>query len=190
MKKAILFFESIPGVAVVTALLLLIPLVAMQFTGEVNWSVSDFIIMGIVIFSTGAAYVLIARFAPNFIYKAAIASAIGSTFLIIWVNLAVGLIGSGPNTGNMMYIGVVAVALFGTFLSRFTPAGMERAMFATALALVLHTVIALLMKMDEYPDSSVKEIIAVNAFFATLFSVSGLLFRFVALTHSSEKSKV
>jgi hypothetical protein len=36
--------------------LLLIPLVAMQFTNQVNWSVDDFIIMGFLL--TAAAFLL------------------------------------------------------------------------------------------------------------------------------------
>jgi hypothetical protein len=43
--------------------------------------------------------------------------------------------------------------------------------------------------MHQYPGSSVVEIIGVNTFFATLFSISGLLFRFVALQQSKEKSE-
>lgn len=188
MKQKIHFFQTIPGVAVATGLFLLIPLVAMQFTTEVNWSVGDFLVMGILIFSTGLAFVLLTRYAPNFIYRAAIASAIGSTFLLIWVNLAVGLIGSGPNPGNLMYLGVLAIIIIGTYLARFTPRGMERVMLATSGSLVLLAIVALLMNMQHYPGSSVKEIILVNAFFGALFAISGLLFRYLAL-ESSEKSQ-
>ncbi len=188
MKQKIHFFLTIPGVAVVTGLLLLIPIVAMQFTKDVNWSVIDFLVMGVLIFSTGLAFVLIIRNSQNFIYRVAIASAIGSTFLLIWVNLAVGLIGSGPNPGNLMYLGVLAVIIIGTYLARFTPRGMERAMLATSGSLVLLAIVALLMNMQQYPGSSVKEIILVNAFFGALFAISGLLFRYLAL-ESSEKSQ-
>src|SRR6188508_503896 len=125
--------QSILWVALITALLLCIPLVAMLFTDEVNWSVVDFIIMGILIFSTGFAYVLLTRLSPNIIHRFAVALAIGSTFLLIWVNLAVGLIGSGPNAANLMYIGIVAIVIIGTFFSRFTMKGMERVMFTTAI---------------------------------------------------------
>ena len=36
-----------------TGLLLLIPLIAMQFTDQVNWSLSDFAVMGVLLISTG-----------------------------------------------------------------------------------------------------------------------------------------
>jgi hypothetical protein len=181
MKKQRKFFESIPGIATLTILILLVPLTAMQFTDEVDWNVTDFIIVGALLFGTGTSYVLITRYMWNMVYKAAVALALGSTLFMVWANLAVGLIGAGPNPGNLMYMGVVAVAVIGTFLSRFTPGGMERVMYAVVLALVLVAVIALLANMHEYPGSSVTEILTVNGFFAFLYVISGLLFRYVAL---------
>jgi hypothetical protein len=175
------FSQSILSVAAVTMLLLLIPLVAMQFTNEVKWGVADFIIIGMLLFGAGFSYVLITRYTDSILQRIAVGSAIGTTLLMIWANLAVGLIGSGPNPGNLMYLGVIGVVIIGTVLSGFTAKGMERTMFATALALVVLTGIALLAGMQHYPDSSVESIICVNAFFAVLFAVSGLLFRFVAL---------
>lgn len=170
-------------VALATAFLLCIPFVAMQFTNEVNWSIADFIIMAVLIFVTGLSYVLLTRSSADILNRIAFALAIGSTFFLVWVNLAVGLIGSGPNAANLMYIGIVAIVIVGTFLSRFTPKEMERVMFTASIALVLFIVIQLLAKMYEYPGSSVREIIGVNTFFAILFAVPGLLFRYLRLRH-------
>ncbi len=188
MKKDVPFIFTLPGVVVATLAILLIPFVAMQFTEEVNWSPADFIIMGVLIFSTGLAYTLITRYMPNLIHKAAYAGAVGSTFLLIWVNIAVGLIGGGPHVGNFMYIGVVAVVIIGTYLSRFTAKGMELTMFAATGTLVLIAIIALMAGMQDYPGSSVMEIIGVNAFFAVLFAVSGLLFRFISIAQPEQKA--
>lgn len=188
MKSQLAFLHTIPGVALITGLILMIPLIAMQFSNEVNWDATDFIVMGALLFGTGSAYVLLTRQLPNLVNRLAFASAIGSTFLLIWVNLAVGLIGGGPNAGNLMYIGVVAVALVGTYLSNFTAKGMGHAMLATAFAIMIVAVIALLTGMQNYPGSSVGEIIGVNAFFAFLFLVSALMFRFAALQQSNAKS--
>ena len=180
MEKQVKFYQSIPAVVLGTGLLLIVPLVAMQFTDEVDWSVSDFIIAGALLFGTGVLFVLVLRAPENIIYKSGMGLAIGATFLMIWADLAVGLIGSGPNPGNLMYIGVLAVLIIGIYLSHFKPAGLERAMFASALSLVLLTLIALLANRNNYPQSSVIEIIGVNLFFATPYIVSGLLFRYVA----------
>lgn len=180
MEKQRKFYRSILIVALATALILMVPLVAMQFTEEVDWNIPDFIVMGALLFGTGFSFVLLTRSAPNVAYRAGVALGIGTAFLMVWTNLAVGLISSGPNAGNLMYAGVLAVGFIAAMLSGFKAAGMERAMYATALALVLHSVIALLAGMQEYPGSSVTAITGVNGFFATLFAVAGLCFRYAA----------
>jgi hypothetical protein len=167
-------------IALITVSVLVLPLIAMQFTDEVRWGVADFVAMGLLLFSAGIAYVVITRHLPGFIPKIAIASAVGSTFLLLFVNLAVGLIGGGPNPGNLMYGGVVAVVIVGSFLSRFTSRGMEYTMFAASASVVLVGAIALLAGMQHYPGSSYGEILGISGFFAVLFAVSALLFRFEA----------
>lgn len=181
MEKQIKFYHSIPAVALVTVLILIVPLVAMQFTAEVNWSVSDFIVMGALLFGTGVLFMLVMRLSSSIAYKVAMGLAVGATFFMVWVNLAVGLIGGGPHAGNLMYAGVILVLIVGIYLSRFTAAGMARTMYLTAGTFAVLTAIAFIAKMYEYPGSSVREIVGVNAFFATPFVVSGLLFRYVAL---------
>lgn len=190
MKNKTTFSKSILGVALGTILILVVPAVAMQFTDEVNWSVIDFITMGALIFGTGTSFVVVLRYATNNIYKVAMVGAFGTTFLMIWANLAVGLIGSGPHWGNMMYMVVFAVVIIGSTRSRFSERGMERVMYGSAITLVLIAIIALVANMDASSGSSVNEIIAVNGFFATLYVISGALFRLAALENSAEKSTV
>ncbi len=175
MKKLKLY-QSILGLVIVTLSLLMIPWIAMFFTDEVNWSPLDFLVMGVLLFSTGLAYILITRQSANIMYRAAFGLAIGTTLLLVWANLAVGLIGSGPNPGNFLYIGVLAVGIIGSIRARFQAARMERAMFDTAVALLLVVVVALISGMHEYPQSSVIEVIGVNLFFATPYAIAGLLF--------------
>jgi hypothetical protein len=186
MKNETTFIQSIIRVALGTILLLLVPYVAMQFTNEVNWSPADFIIMGALLFAIGFSFVLATRFVSNIVYKIAISFALGSTFLMVWSNLAVGLIGGGAHWGNFMYMGVLAVGIIGTILSRLTPGGIEWTMYGMSFTFVLIAAIALFANMQEYPGSSVLEIIGVNGFFALLYAVSGLLFRFVALEQSKQ----
>jgi hypothetical protein len=81
-------------VVLVSLGILLIPLVAMQFTKEVTWTASDFIFAGILLIGTGLAYVGVTAVRKDPVYRSAVAAAIGTTFLLIWVNVAVGVIGS------------------------------------------------------------------------------------------------
>lgn len=185
MQKQAKIYPSLALVALATGLLLMVPFIAMQFTNEVNWSATDFIIMGILLFSAGASYVVVARHAVNLVHRLAVVSAIGSTFVLIFVNLAVGIIGSGPNPGNLLYIAVVLLVITGTFVSRFTPRGMELTMFASAFSVMLIAIIALVVGMQAYPGSSALEIVAVNVFFLVLFGLSGLLFRVAGMLQTA-----
>jgi hypothetical protein len=112
-------------------------------------------------------------------YRAAVGVALAVAFLLAWVNLAVGIIGSEDNPANLMYVGVLAVGIVGATIARFRPHGMARALFVTALAQALVAVIALIAGLG-LPWSPPVEILGVNGFFVALFVGSGLLFRYAA----------
>lgn len=170
-------YRSVGGVAVVAALILLLPLLAMQFTDEVVWSLYDFVVAWVLLFSAGLTYKLVAGKMGNIMYRAAVGVAVATALLLIWMNLAVGLIGSEDNSANLMYVGVLAVGIFGTIISRLQPHGMAKTLFAMAFAHVLVAIIALIAGLHLSPNSSVAEILGVNGFFAVLWVASALLFR-------------
>lgn len=153
--------------------LLLVPLVAMQFTDEVNWSVADFVVFGAMLACAGGAFELAARMTRNTAYRAAVAVALAAAFLLVWANGAVGIIGSEDNPANLMFGGVLAVGLVGAAVARFRPEGMARALVATALAQALVAVVAAVAGMGY--------IFAATAFFGALWLASAWLFRRAAL---------
>ncbi len=124
-------------------LILLVPLIAMQFTDEVMWDLADFIFMGILLAGVGIVLELTARKTGNSAYKTGVALALAAAFITIWVNGAVGIIGNEDNDANLMYYGVLLVGVIGALIARFEAAGMVRAMVATAVAQGLVFVIAL-----------------------------------------------
>ncbi len=127
----------------IAALLLLLPLVAMLFTEEMAWGLGDFVLFGGMLLAACGTYELAARLTGNNSYRAAVGVALATAFILVWMNLAVGIIGSEENPANLMYGGVLAVGLVGALLARFQPQGMARALVGTALAQALVAVIAL-----------------------------------------------
>lgn len=165
-------------VALATASILMLPLVAMFFTDEVNWSPFDFIVMGILLFGTGFTYLLISKVSDSMAYRTAVGVAVVAGFLLIWVNLAVGIIGSEDNPANQLYAGVLAVAIIGAAIARLRPRGMALTLFATAFAQMLVPVIALIIWRPSLENTpGIVGVFILNAFFAALFVVSALLFR-------------
>lgn len=115
-------------------LVLLLPLVAMRFTDEVNWTAGDFLFAGLLIGSVGLAYELAVRASASRAFRGGIAVALAASFLTVWVNGAVGMIGSEDNPYNLLFLGVILLALAGAAIARFRPPGMAFAMAAAALA--------------------------------------------------------
>ena len=80
-------------------ILLLIPFIAMQFTDEVVWTSLDFVVMGILLLSTGLLCELVLRKVTKMKYRIVLCIAILVGFLILWAELAVGIFGT-PFAGN------------------------------------------------------------------------------------------
>lgn len=163
-------------VAIATAFILIIPLIAMNFTDEVNWSLLDFVVMGVLLSGAGILYVFLSRISEGALYKAAVGIALAGGFLLTWANLAVGIIGSANNPINLLYFGVIAVGVIGALIVRFKPRGMSMALFATAFAQALVPIIALISGSSS-ASSLTSEILLPNAFFIFIFITSALFFR-------------
>ena len=71
----------------------------MQFTNEVNWTLSDFVVAGILVLGTGLMYELVLRNISQLKYRIAICGALQFALIMIWVELAVDIFGI-PFGGN------------------------------------------------------------------------------------------
>jgi hypothetical protein len=116
------------------AALLLAPLIAMQFTSEVDWDETDFIAMGFILGSLGLALEFMVSRSDSIAYRIASGIAVLAAFLLIWANLAVGMIGSEKNPYNLLFGGVLAIAVVGSIASRFRSGGMALATAAAGVA--------------------------------------------------------
>ncbi|MES2765526.1 MAG: hypothetical protein V4642_06655 [Bacteroidota bacterium] len=91
--------KRLNGILVTAAVLLSIPLIAMQFTKEVDWDVFDFAIMGFLLLTTGLTIEFVLRKVEKPLHRLAICGAILFTFFLIWAELAVGIFGT-PFAGS------------------------------------------------------------------------------------------
>jgi hypothetical protein len=165
------------------ALILLLPLVAMQFTEEVAWDLADFLVFGAMLVAVCGTYELAARVTGNAAYRAAVGVALATAFILVWINLAVGIIGSEDNPANLMYVGVLAVGIVGAIIARFQPQGMVRALVATAFTQALVAVIALIARLGY-------EVLILTVFFSALWLTSAWLFRKAARLDSGVRQLV
>jgi hypothetical protein len=160
-----------------TALILLTPLIAMQFTDEVNWTVGDFVFAGGMLLGAGVTYELAAR-VGNLADQAGAVVALGTGVLIFWVTGAVGIIGSENNPGNLLYLAAVVLAIVGAIVTGGRAARMVWAMSVAALATVLAPIAAYFANIAEpRADVLAPEVYAATAFFTVGWLLSAFFFR-------------
>jgi hypothetical protein len=147
----------------------MLPLVAMQFTREMRWDTADFVILGAMLFAACGTYEFAVRMSASIAYRAATGLAVLGAFSLVWLNLAVGMIGTERDAANLIYGGVLVVGVAGAIVARGRPLGMARAMTAVAGMQGLVAIIALL--------SGSGAAVILDGFFVALWLASARLFR-------------
>ena len=165
--------------ALITALLLLIPLLGNHFVDGWNWPPAAFVLLGTLLFSIGLTYELVTRNRDAIAYRAAVGVAFAAGFLLVWGSVVQR---ADVNPDAVMYFGVPIVGIIGAAMSRLQPNGMAVALFATALAQALVLATVLIMQVTRNPEVTSwtpPELrgFAGNALVSMLFVGSALLFR-------------
>lgn len=122
------------------AVVLLLPLAAMQLTAEVDWGLKDFATVALMLLAAGGAFEVAARASRSLAYRLAAAIGIGTAFMLILAGLAVG-ISDSPADG--VFVGVLAVGVVGALIAGTGAKGLALAMTATAIAQALAATVAL-----------------------------------------------
>jgi hypothetical protein len=168
--------NSIMRMAIWTGVMLLIPLF-LWLLAIWHWRPGALVCALVLLLgAAGLAYELVAKEKmSNKAYRFAVGVALAAVFILVWMNAAVGGI-LGDDPANMMYFGVLLIGFIGAVIARLEPQGMSRALFATALAMVLVPAIALIIGTPAFANGVVA-VFGLHAVFATLFVGSALLFR-------------
>ena len=162
------------------AFLLLLPAIAMQFTNEVVWDETDFIVIGAMLGTACGCYELVTRLSDNRLFRAGFGLAILTSFLLVWVNLAVGFIGTEDNRANLMFGGVLLLVIVGAIIARGRPRGMMWVTAAAAAAHVLIAGIALAGNLGLGDPSWPYDVIGGSGMFVALWLASSGLFYWAA----------
>ena len=169
-----------------TALVLLVPLVAMPFHDGVSRNISAFIFAAVLLTMTGVGYEVMARNDPRAAYRAGAGFALAAGLLIIWIIGAVGIIGSEDEPANLLYGVVLAVGAIGSMIARFAPKGMARAMYATAIAHGLVGVIAVAARWGSTSHNWPWDILGLTLLFGVMFLESAVLLQNSARQHTPQ----
>jgi len=90
-KQQLALANDITRVFFAMLAVLCVPLIAMQFSNEVNWSGMDFAVAGTLLFGTGLGYVLTARKVRSQKQRLIISLVLAAILIVAWLELAVGI---------------------------------------------------------------------------------------------------
>ncbi|MES2288709.1 MAG: hypothetical protein V4530_03150 [Pseudomonadota bacterium] len=157
-------------------LLLMTPLAMMQVSDEWHWGPASFLFLGTLMAGTLVLYERAASMSPGLAHRGGVIVALATSFLLVWANVAVGIIGGEDNPVNLSFFCLVLTAGVGSFATQFRPAGMARVMLGVAAVQVfLGGMIATAPSTAHQPGGPVS-VILVSAFFTGLWLVSAALF--------------
>ena len=152
------------------AALLALPAIASRLSDGMMWDSADFILVGLMLLAACGVWELAFRKSGSWAYAAGAVGAAGTAFLLFLVNGAVGILGNEDNPVNLLYFGILTLALGGAVIVRFSAEGMARAMAVTAGMQVVVGLIGVLL----YPD--VKGFLVGTALFTPLWLAAAWLF--------------
>lgn len=161
---------------VVIVAILAIPLVAMQYTDEVAWTTFDFVVAGGMLGAAALTYELTTMNKVSLAYRAAVALAVGTAFVLVWAIGAVGVFGDEGNDANLIFLAVFAVGFISTVAAGLKPAPMTHAMAVTAAAQIVVALIALILSWGTLLE------VGLTAGFSAGWFASAFLFHLAAKT--------
>jgi hypothetical protein len=82
-------------------------------------------------------------------YRAGFGVAIVGAFALVWISLAVGIIGDEDDPANLVFAAVLLTGLIGAAVARLQPQGMAHALVAVAIVQALAVPIAVMAGSSE-----------------------------------------
>ena len=137
------------------------------------WTLGDFVFAGVLFGSVGLGIEFLVSRSDNLSYRLGAVLGLAAIFLTIWINGAVGMIGSEDNVYNLYFLAEIPIALLGSIAARFRARGMAIAMFVAGS---LHIALGLLAALGLGGPVRAHEVV-LTLLFAAPWLLSGGLFR-------------
>jgi hypothetical protein len=149
--------------------LLALPAIAMALGAEgVHWDGFDFLFAAVLFSLTGLAWEFLRRRGPM-PYRVGAGLAVVGCLLTVWVNGAVGMIGSEDNPANLLYAGVLSAVIGGSLLSHFRARGMTVTMLVAAMLQAAIGLAALALDLGTDGRAWPRDVIGVTVIFTALW---------------------
>lgn len=138
------------------AALLIVPAVAMRFTRQVNWTAFDFAFAATMLLIFGGLFELAVRArGEGRRYRIGVGLALLASFLLIWINGAVGIVGNEDNPFNLAFGLPILAMISGAIASRGSGEGLARSAWLAAALQALIGIVALNMDVVIVPATLV-----------------------------------
>ena len=111
-------------------------LLSLPLIFDAPWTASDYVFMAVLFGVIGLGVEFLVRQSDSIAYRLGAVMTLGTVFLTIWVNAAVGMIGDTPNPLNLGFGVVLMIAVIGSVFVWFRAAGMAKVMIGAAVAQV------------------------------------------------------
>lgn len=157
--------------------LLITPAVAMRFTDEVQWTTSDFLFAGVVLIGAGGIAELAVRASGDWSYRIGAGLAVLASVLLLWLNGAVGIIGSEDHPANLLYLGVILCAVVGAVVGRFRAGALSLAMACAAVLQIVIGGLAVLLGWGKGSENWPQAVVILSLVFGLVWMASAALFR-------------
>ena len=108
-----------------------------------------------------------------------------TTALLLWINAAVWLIGSGEHPANLLHLAVIAVGFLGAVASRFRAGGLSQSRVCAAALQTAIGILAVARGWGQGSDNWSWSVIVLGILFALIWLASAYLFRRAAIASSS-----
>lgn len=149
-------------------LALVTPWILMRFTGEGAWTAFDFLVFGVMVGAVCAGFELAMRMSNRWTYRLAAFMTVIGGFLMVWANLAVGIIGNEEDPRNLMFYGLLLIGVVGALITRFEAQGLTWTLRLMAAAQLVIFVVAAALDWTLLPVFTV--------FYFLLWLIAGELF--------------